>query len=274
MIAISAGGYYTVGLKANGTVVAVGSNKDTDDGRVTAKGWCDTGAWRDIVAISAGRTHTVGLKSDGTVVSVGKIGGTNYWSDIIMISAGFDFTIGLKSDGTVVTTSDEDRDEINTWSDIIAISAGFRCTMGLKSNGTVVIKISEFGREFDVSNWYNIGTASPEGLQLQKQRTEQKLQEENESLQIKMQRNKEFFEAGKGFPNCWHCGGKLKTGFSGTWMNSKCKSCKKRNNECFLCGGYVDHGWNGDGFLTSKCDKCKVSFSDFRYWSIAKHANN
>ena len=61
-MAISAVGYYTVGLKADGTVVAVGDNTD---------GQCEVSDWRDIVAISAGYGHTVGLKSDGTVVAVG-----------------------------------------------------------------------------------------------------------------------------------------------------------------------------------------------------------
>ena len=59
---ISAGAYYTVGLKADGTVVAVGFN---------GSGQCDVEAWQDIVAISAGYYHTVGLKADGTVVAVG-----------------------------------------------------------------------------------------------------------------------------------------------------------------------------------------------------------
>jgi len=45
----------SVGLKSDGTVIAVGIINKTQD-------------WRDIVAISAGNDHTVGLKSDGTVV--------------------------------------------------------------------------------------------------------------------------------------------------------------------------------------------------------------
>ena len=59
---ISAGGGHAVGLKADGTVVAVGNNNDNR---------CNVGGWKDIVAISAGYYHTVGLKADGTVVAVG-----------------------------------------------------------------------------------------------------------------------------------------------------------------------------------------------------------
>ena len=62
IVAVSAGGSHTVGLKADGTVVAVGVNY---------YGQCNVSGWKDIVAVSAGRDHTVGLKADGTVVAVG-----------------------------------------------------------------------------------------------------------------------------------------------------------------------------------------------------------
>jgi len=58
---VSAGGGHTVGLMADGTVMAVGFNI----------GECAVGSWADIVAVSAGRSHTVGLMADGTVVAVG-----------------------------------------------------------------------------------------------------------------------------------------------------------------------------------------------------------
>ena len=59
---ISTGDNHTVGLKADGTVVATGDNED---------GKCDVSGWKDIIAISAGDSHTVGLKKDGTVVATG-----------------------------------------------------------------------------------------------------------------------------------------------------------------------------------------------------------
>ena len=94
---VSAGGFHTIGLKSDGTVVAVGWN---DDNQYDVKNWAD------IVAVSAGYKHTVGIKSDGTVVAVGN---NKYnqcdvegWTDIVAVSAGTDHTVGLKSDGTVV----------------------------------------------------------------------------------------------------------------------------------------------------------------------------
>ena len=59
---VAAGFYHTVGLKADGTVVAVGENY---------LGQCNVGNWTDIVQVAAGSYHTVGLKADGTVVAVG-----------------------------------------------------------------------------------------------------------------------------------------------------------------------------------------------------------
>ncbi|MCR8842531.1 hypothetical protein NQ117_02445 [Paenibacillus sp. SC116] len=59
---IAAGRRHTVGLKSDGTVTAVGDNKN---------GQCDVSGWRDMVAVAAGCAHTLGLKSDGTVLAVG-----------------------------------------------------------------------------------------------------------------------------------------------------------------------------------------------------------
>ncbi len=61
-ITIAAGDFYTVGLKNNGTVVAVGDNDH---------GQCEVEDWQDIVAVFTGYAHVVGLKEDGTVVAVG-----------------------------------------------------------------------------------------------------------------------------------------------------------------------------------------------------------
>lgn len=95
---LAAGSSHTVGLKSDGTVVAVGSN---DCGK------CNMSDWATIVAVSAGDAHTVGLKADGTVVAVGS---NNYgrcnvsdWTNIAAVSAGSSHTVGLKNDGTVVT---------------------------------------------------------------------------------------------------------------------------------------------------------------------------
>ena len=52
---VVAGLYHTVGLKSDGTVLAIGSNNS---------GQLNVGSWSDIEQIAAGGSHTVGLKSD------------------------------------------------------------------------------------------------------------------------------------------------------------------------------------------------------------------
>ena len=58
---ISAGDEHTVGLKKDGTVVAVGENRD---------GQCEVSEWENIIAVSAGDDHTVFFESDGVIISV------------------------------------------------------------------------------------------------------------------------------------------------------------------------------------------------------------
>lgn len=90
---------HAVGLRSDGTVVAVGQNKD---------GRCDVADWTDIVSVATGSYHTVGLRADGTVVATGGNGygqcDVSQWEDIIAIYAGDIVTVGLKADGTVVAT--------------------------------------------------------------------------------------------------------------------------------------------------------------------------
>jgi hypothetical protein len=62
IIQVAADGYHTVGLKSDGTAVAVGYN---------IFGQCEVDGWGDIIQVAAGGYHTVGLKSDGTAVAVG-----------------------------------------------------------------------------------------------------------------------------------------------------------------------------------------------------------
>jgi len=98
---IAAGRRHTVGLKSDGTVVAVGRNKE---------GECDVSGWSGIVAIAAGSYHTIGLESDGTMAAVGwNVHGqcnVSGWRDIVAVAAGCAHTLGLKSDGTVVAVGD------------------------------------------------------------------------------------------------------------------------------------------------------------------------
>jgi alpha-tubulin suppressor-like RCC1 family protein len=155
---VAAGAKHLVGLKSDGTVVAVGGN---------SLGQCDVGDWTDIVQVSAGYYYTVGLRSDGTVVAVGSNshGQSNLgrWTDIIQIAAGPNHVVGLKSDGTVVVKGGSEYGQwssaIHDWTDITQVAAGSLHTVGLKSDGTVVTVGCVNGNDrgqCNVSNWTDI----------------------------------------------------------------------------------------------------------------------
>lgn len=99
IVYIDMGNSFSVGLKSDGSVVAVGNN---------ASGQCDVDIWDDVVTIEAGGKHTVGLKSDGTVVAAGDNSAgqcdVETWENIIAIAASDNLTVGLQADGSVIFT--------------------------------------------------------------------------------------------------------------------------------------------------------------------------
>ena len=164
--AISAGGGHTVGLRADGTAVAVGSNKDWngDEGAFNGKytGQCDVSSWTDLVAVSAGDVHTVGLRADGTAVATGlnddgqcDVSG---WSHLVAVSAGREHTVGLRADGTAVATglNDDGQCDVSGWSHLVAVDAGGWHTVGLRADGTAVAAGSNMYGECDVSAWRDL----------------------------------------------------------------------------------------------------------------------
>ncbi len=188
---VAAGWYDTIGLKSDGTVVAVGCN---------SSGQCNVANWTDIVQVATGYQHTVGLKSDGTMVAVGynadgrcdvtgwthvvqldagtlhtvwvKADGTAHatgtfsdgqcdvgnWTNITQVAGGRYHTVGLKSDGTVVAVGRNDYGECNVseWTCIVQVVAGDSYTVGLKSDGTVVAVGSNGNGQCNVGGWTDI----------------------------------------------------------------------------------------------------------------------
>jgi hypothetical protein len=150
---VAAGGLHTVGLKCDGTVVAVGDN---------GFGECNVGNWTGIVQVAAGYQHTVGLKADGTVAAVGD----NYyrqcavgnWTGIVQVAAGYQHTVGLKADGTVVAVGLNTYGQcaVGNWTGVTQVAAGHAHTVGLKADGTVVAIGLNASGQCDVGNWTGI----------------------------------------------------------------------------------------------------------------------
>ena len=156
IIQVAAGDTQTVGLKSDGTVVAVGLGYVREEGE---KQPYEVGGWTGINQVAAGGLYTVGLKFDGTVLAVGwnhsgecDVGG---WANITQVAAGGGHTVGLKSDGTVVAVGSNrfGRCNVGNWTDIVQVAAGGGHTVGLKSDGTVVaVGWNEYG-QCEVGNW-------------------------------------------------------------------------------------------------------------------------
>ena len=143
---IAAGHSYVVGIRTDGTVVAVGSNSD---------GQCNVDDWSDIISVSASclSNTTLGLKSDGTVVFAGN-GWWNDneisdWTDIVAIYSNAGIAVGIKSDGNVVAVGSlisELSFDLSKLKNIVAVSGGIgnrdfhtgSHLVGLRSDGTVV----------------------------------------------------------------------------------------------------------------------------------------
>ncbi|HBI62155.1 MAG TPA: hypothetical protein DDY31_13250 [Lachnospiraceae bacterium] len=102
---------HTVGLKSDGTVVAIGDN---------SKGQCNVNGpeWRDIVSIAAGEFHTVGLTKDGDIVTTneGSKEDIAKWKEdgykMIAISAGYGTTFALDTEGGVHCTGYDKQNQL------------------------------------------------------------------------------------------------------------------------------------------------------------------
>jgi alpha-tubulin suppressor-like RCC1 family protein len=153
IVAVAAGGQHTVGLRADGTVLATGNNAQSE---------CEIGGWTDIVDIAAGGSHTVGLRSNGTVLAVGfnNSGQCNVgdWPDIVAVAAGGSHTVGLRSDGTVLTVGFNKSGQCNVgdWTGIVDIAAGGSHTVGLRSDGTMLAVGNNESGQCNVGDWMDI----------------------------------------------------------------------------------------------------------------------
>ncbi|MBR0136667.1 MAG: hypothetical protein IJM18_10725 [Clostridia bacterium] len=136
IIAAACGRGHSVGVRADGTVAACGTNTSGQVG--------GTASWSGVIAAACGDDFTVGLRSDGTLLSCGSNAygqcETSAMSGIVMIACGSRHTVALRSDGTVVACGDDSSGQcsVSEWTNIVAVFAGGEHTVGLKADGTLV----------------------------------------------------------------------------------------------------------------------------------------
>lgn len=133
VVAIAAGEWHNLALKADGTVIAWGYNAGVP--------W-DLG---NVVAVAAGGYHNLALKADSTVRAWGENGVGQSTvpaglSNVVAISGGWQTSLALKADGTVVAWGDNRTGQIDVPSglrNVVAIAAAEYHNLALKSDGTV-----------------------------------------------------------------------------------------------------------------------------------------
>jgi alpha-tubulin suppressor-like RCC1 family protein len=170
---VAAGNDRIVGLKSDGTLVAVGLSSFIcgvgSGGSVELLSGGHSSPlyvsdWTDIIQVAAGHARTVCLKADGTVVTVGFeanehwYSGFESWTDILQVAEGDHHIVGLKADSTVVAVgiNDYGQCDVGGWTDITQVAAGEYHTVGLKSDGTVVtVGWNEYG-QCDLGDWRDI----------------------------------------------------------------------------------------------------------------------
>lgn len=152
IISVAAGIDYTIGLKKDGTLTAVGSN---------FTGSCNVDKWNNIINVVAGNGFTVGLKSDGTVVTAGYMDNEgdidiSSWTGVKRLYAGFKTIVGIKSDGTLLILGDfKGKEEAEKWTDIkeVALQSGDDL-VGLKNDGTLITLLKN---QSEINTWSNLG---------------------------------------------------------------------------------------------------------------------
>jgi hypothetical protein len=136
VVAIAAGYFQSLALKADQTVVAWGLS---NLGQTSVPPGLS-----NVVAIAAGYYHNLALKGDGTVVAWG-LDNTNVppgLSNMVAIAGGVRHSLALQSNGIVVAWGgDNDYGQTSVppgLSNVVAIAAGYYHSLALKADGTVM----------------------------------------------------------------------------------------------------------------------------------------
>ncbi|MCI0536079.1 MAG: hypothetical protein L0Z50_12715 [Verrucomicrobiales bacterium] len=142
-VAIAAGGYHSLALRADGTVVAWGAGDPfgfSNFGQVNVPG-----GLRNAVGVAAGEFHSLALRADGTVVAWGwNIDGQARvpagLSNAVAIAANGWHSLALTVDGRVVGWGSREPSRMipSGLSNVVAIAVGGFHSLALRADGTVI----------------------------------------------------------------------------------------------------------------------------------------
>src|SRR3990172_5438455 len=141
-IAVAAGEYHSLGLKADGSIAAWGQDW---------YGQCDIPSPNgDFIAVAAGEYHSLGLKAEGSIAAWGRNGSgecdiPSPNADFVAVAVGGRHSLGLKKDGSIVARGSNE-DDWGYWlgqasppdgNDFVAIAAGGNRSLALKADGSI-----------------------------------------------------------------------------------------------------------------------------------------
>lgn len=137
-LALACGDFYSVGLRADGTVAAWGNNQ-YDHLSIPASA-------TNVTAIGVAGNYSVALRADGSLVAWGtNFGGSLLFptsaSNVITLAAGAFHTLALRADGAIVGVGRNDSGQINIpggATNVVAIAAGDYHSLALRADGSVI----------------------------------------------------------------------------------------------------------------------------------------
>lgn len=129
---VDVGFAHTVGLAADGTVLACG-----DD----SFGQCGVSGWQNVTAVAAGAYHTAALLADGTVKAAGRNTegqcATEKWRDVVCIACADYATFGVTAQGKLLWAGFNDIGEAANWTGLTGVFGGSYNLAAVTADGSV-----------------------------------------------------------------------------------------------------------------------------------------
>ena len=164
VVAVAAGQYHSLFIKADGTLWAMGYNSFGELGNgTTSNATRPISIASNVVAVAAGSFHSLFVKVDGTLWAMGfniygQLGngttGSTSWplnvaNNVMAVAAGYNHSLFTKTDGTLWAmgwgisgqlgngTQNNDSTPINVASNVVAVAAGYQHSLFTKADGTL-----------------------------------------------------------------------------------------------------------------------------------------
>jgi hypothetical protein len=130
-VAVAAGEFYSVGLRADGSLTGWGFN---------AGGQTNVPGGNDFAAVASGYAHSLALRADGSLAAWGATTDVPVGNDFVAIAAGGSHSLALRADGSLVGwgANQVHQTDVPQGTGFVAISAGSAHSLALRADGSLV----------------------------------------------------------------------------------------------------------------------------------------